>query len=108
MVKRDEKDAVIAASKTHKILFENDKVRVLEVKIAPGEKEPLHRHPYKTITIIEKPATLRYFDENGKLISEIKAEGVSWIEPVELHSTQNVSATPFHGFRVELKGNSSS
>ena len=32
-----ELDAVTAAGNTHKILLENDKVRVLEVTLAPGE-----------------------------------------------------------------------
>ncbi len=103
MSEHNNRDAAIVASKTHKKLFENDKVRVLEVQIAPGEKEPLHMHPYKSITIIQKPATLRYFDKDGKLISEVVAEGVTWIEPVELHSAQNMSDTPFHGYRIELK-----
>ncbi len=103
MSEHNSQDAAVAASKTHKTLFENDKVRVLEVQIAPGEKEPLHLHPYKSITIIQEPATLKYFDKDDKLISEIVAEGVSWIEPVELHAAQNVSDTPFHGYRIEMK-----
>ena len=37
-------DAVRAARNNHKILLENDQVRVLEVYLAPEEKEPLHHH----------------------------------------------------------------
>ncbi len=103
MSHHNSQDAAVAASKTHKILFENDKVRVLEVTIEPGEKEPLHLHPYKSITIIKKPATIRYFDKDGNVISEVATEGVSWVEPVELHTTENISATPFQGYRIELK-----
>lgn len=96
-------DAAIVASKTHKILFENEKVRVLEVSIQPGEIEPLHMHPYKSITIVANPATLKYFNKDGELISEVQVHGTTWTEPVELHSTENVSKTPFHGYRIELK-----
>ncbi len=103
MSSHDEKDAAVAASKTHKVLFENDQVRVLEVKIDAGEKEPLHVHPYKSIAIIASPARLKYFDKEGNEISETLAEGVTWIEPVELHSAENVDSKPFHGYRVELK-----
>ncbi|EKD48816.1 MAG: hypothetical protein ACD_64C00118G0002 [uncultured bacterium] len=103
MSKYNNYDAAIAASKSHNILFENDRVRVLEVTIAPGEKEPLHMHPYKSITIVANPATLKYFNEAGDLISEVEVHGTSWTEPVELHSTENVGNTPFHGYRVELK-----
>jgi hypothetical protein len=96
-------DAVIASPKTHKVLFENDAVRVLQVEIAPGVKEPLHEHQYKSITIIESPAKLRYEDKNGKLITDLFNEGVSWIEPVGLHTAQNVDTKPFKGYRIELK-----
>lgn len=96
-------DAAVVASKTHKILFENDKVRVLEVTIQPGETEPLHMHPYKSITIVGSPATLKYFDKDGKVISEVEVHGTTWTEPVELHTTENVGKTPFHGYRIELK-----
>jgi quercetin dioxygenase-like cupin family protein len=96
-------DAAKVSSKTHKVLFENDKVRVLEVTIQPGEKEPIHTHPYKSITIIEKPSRLKYYDEQGNLINEIEVEGVSWLEPVGLHSAENVGNSEFKGYRVEMK-----
>ena len=96
-------DAPIAAAKTHKILFENDKVRILEVHIPAGVKEPLHEHPYKSITIIESPARLKYCDKDGKEISTVLNEGVSWIEPMGLHTAENVDSRPFKGYRVELK-----
>ena len=37
-------DAVIAASDNHKVLLENDKVRMLEVTLLPGQKEPVYHH----------------------------------------------------------------
>jgi len=38
-------DAVVAAPKSHKVVFENAFVRVLEVTIpAPGTTEPMHHH----------------------------------------------------------------
>ena len=33
-------DAIVTAPDNHKVVFENEKVRVLEVTIKPGEKEP--------------------------------------------------------------------
>ncbi|HKH61217.1 MAG TPA: hypothetical protein VKA49_10330 [Flavitalea sp.] len=39
-------DALIAAPKHHKLLFENEFVRVLDTNIAPGEKTPAHTHQY--------------------------------------------------------------
>jgi hypothetical protein len=37
-------DAVTAAPKNHKVVFENDRLRVLEVTLASGEEEALHHH----------------------------------------------------------------
>ena len=38
-------DVVKVAPEHYKVLLENDKVRVLEVRIKPGEKEAMHAHP---------------------------------------------------------------
>ena len=37
-------DGVKAAPETHKVIFENEHVRVLEVTIPPHSKEPVHTH----------------------------------------------------------------
>jgi hypothetical protein len=37
-------DAVQAAGKNHRILYEDEKVRILEVTVAPGEHEARHDH----------------------------------------------------------------
>jgi hypothetical protein len=37
-------DAVQAAPESHKVLFENTFVRVLQVQVAPGTREPMHHH----------------------------------------------------------------
>ena len=38
-------DPVKVAPKQYKAIFNNDRVRVLEVTIKPGEKSPMHSHP---------------------------------------------------------------
>jgi hypothetical protein len=42
-------DAVRAAPKNHKVLYEDDHVRLLEVTVEPGETENMHRHPYPSV-----------------------------------------------------------
>jgi len=96
-------DAAKVSSKTHKTLFENDKVRVLEVTIEAGEKEPIHSHPYKSITIVEKPSRIKYYDEDGNVLEEVEIEGVSWREPMGLHAAENVGESVFKGYRIEMK-----
>jgi hypothetical protein len=40
----DELDGPVAAPDHHKVLFENDRVRVLETVIRPGDRTPMHMH----------------------------------------------------------------
>jgi hypothetical protein len=35
-------DAVVAAPKHHKVIFENERLRVLEVTLEPNDEEPIH------------------------------------------------------------------
>jgi hypothetical protein len=44
-----DKDALIAAPRNHKILLENDRVRVLDVTVAPGEVEAVHSHRWPSV-----------------------------------------------------------
>jgi hypothetical protein len=37
-------DALVAAPAHHTLLFENDVVRVLDTRIAPGNRTPVHTH----------------------------------------------------------------
>lgn len=40
----DPLDAVMAAPNHHKVLLENDQIRVLETLIRPGEETAVHTH----------------------------------------------------------------
>jgi hypothetical protein len=54
-------DAVVAAPESHRVLFENDDVRVLEVTIAAGHREPEHTHRDPSVMIVDDPARIRYY-----------------------------------------------
>ena len=47
-------DAVAAAPRNHKVLFENDRVRVLEVTLEPDEEEPTHHHRWRSVFILDQ------------------------------------------------------
>ena len=55
-------DAVIAAPAHHKVLFENDRLRVLEVTLEPNDEEPLHHHRWPCVFVLDvvKPPMLHY------------------------------------------------
>lgn len=110
----DSLDAVEAAPKSHRVLMENDRVRVVEVVISPGEKEPVHTHRWPSVMLVDRAARIRYYDEDGDVAFESpeRAEGetaetspprTEWMEPEGPHAVENVDTTPYHAIRIELK-----
>ena len=43
-------DMVKVAPKNCRILFENDQIRIVEVKLKPGEKLPMHSHNWPPLS----------------------------------------------------------
>ena len=104
-------DGAKASSDHHKILFENEHVRILEIAIHPGEKEDFHTHERKSIMIIDSAVDMRYYgaDRKSKFERKFPKEAIlpttiTWREPEGLHSIENIDETRmFHGVRIELK-----
>ncbi len=104
-------DAVRAAPSNHKILLENDQVRVLEVYLAPEEKEPLHHHKWPSVLYIQEAGDFVDYDSNDKVIFDTQKlpEPLSFPltmtkEPEAPHSVVNLSKTkPIKLIRVEMK-----
>jgi len=72
-----------AAADSHRLLLENEKVRVLEVTIPAGRKEPWHTHRRVSLMLIDQSASIRYFrsdddfDERPRIVPK---DGVVRIE----------------------------
>ena len=47
-------DAVTAAPKHHKVLFENDNLRVLEVTLEHEDEEPVHHHRWPSVFVFDQ------------------------------------------------------
>jgi len=106
----DSLDAVKVAPKSHEVLLENAKVRVLLVKIEPGEKEPMHTHAWESVMMVDHPSRIRYYDANDKILYESPKENFSyepqaakWMEAEGVHAIENIDTTAFIARRVELK-----
>ncbi len=95
-------DPLVVASDTHKLVFENKFVRVIESRVPPGGKEPTHYHPHG-VTIYLADFRVKV-SENGKapVERERKAGTAVWAEAV-VHEINNIGTTEGHAFRVELK-----
>jgi predicted metal-dependent enzyme (double-stranded beta helix superfamily) len=102
-------DAVIAAPGSHRVLIDNERVRVLEVVIEPGTREPEHTHQAFSVMLIDEPANIRYFVgnelrfESRQATDTTPATRVHWMEPEGPHSVENIDQHRYHAIRVELK-----
>src|SRR5580693_8873224 len=114
-------DAVQAAPNSHRVIFENTFVRVLEVTMpAPGQTEPMHHHRWPSFFLdwdTGGPSPhVRYHRGDGTVVdqpsqSEPKHPGrweVQWMKPEPLHGIETVELPPAEPgepglIRVELK-----
>jgi hypothetical protein len=106
----DSLDAVVAASGSHRVVLENELTRVLEVIIAPGEREPEHTHRWPSVMVVHRPAPIRYytgdtltFTSSEQPSSAASGPRVSWLDPEGPHSVENIDGHPCGAFRIELK-----
>jgi quercetin dioxygenase-like cupin family protein len=95
-------DAVTIAPHLYKVVLENERVRVLEVRGNPGEKTALHSHPAQ-VAIGIADSKFRFTSPDGQTMeAELKAGQVMYLDPVE-HTTEITGSTEAHAFLVELK-----
>jgi predicted metal-dependent enzyme (double-stranded beta helix superfamily) len=105
----DSMDAMIAAPTSHRVLLENDHVRVLEVTIEPGRHEPEHTHRAASVMIVDEPARIIYHApgaeplEFGQQLGTKSGPRVQWMEPEGPHSVENTDQHRYHAIRIELK-----
>lgn len=96
-------DPAVVNSKTIKVRFENDRIRVMEATLPPGVKEQVHTHPAYVIYVLEG-GKYRNFALDGKTTEgELKTGEVLFREPLT-HAAENIGTTTMHMILVELKG----
>lgn len=88
---------------THKLLFENRLVRVIESKVPAGTTEPRHRHPHGiTVYLADYAVEATTFPDN-KVTRSLRTFGtVSWSDAV-VHEVKNIGKANLHAIRIELK-----
>jgi predicted metal-dependent enzyme (double-stranded beta helix superfamily) len=106
-----ELDAVSVAPDNHVVLHEDDFIRVLSVRLPPGETEKPHHHRFPSILIIDRGIKAQDFD--GITHKEIKRSSPDQGEPLlpvvvrlppqALHYIENQDTKAFHGIRIEFK-----
>jgi hypothetical protein len=106
----DSLDALNAVPDYHRLLLENDDVRVLEVHIPPGQFVPVHTHRWPGVIFTLAAADFIRRDGEGKLLLDTRVSpfpaprpDAEWLPPLPPHSVENVGTTEIRLFSVELK-----
>ena len=96
-------DVITAASKAYRLLLENDKVRVMEVRLKPGQKAPMHNHPNNHVIYVMKDTKFKLSFPDGKSKEvDLKSGKVLWMEAGD-HETENIGTSEGHNLVIELK-----
>jgi hypothetical protein len=56
-----ELEGTVVAPRSHRVLFETPAVRVLEIVIEAGAREPEHVHRPPSVMIVDGPARISYY-----------------------------------------------
>lgn len=95
-------DALTIAPHLHKLILENDKVRVLRITINPGDSAALHQHPDNVLVVLEGGVLhMTYADGSTKQL-ELTTGSAIFLESLK-HSVVNSGNTTIRMIQVELK-----
>ena len=80
-------DPVLQSPQIYTVRLENDKVRVLEYRLKPGQKEPMHTHERERVLYDYGNATLRLTMADGTTTTHVgKAGEITWGTPPITHA----------------------
>lgn len=94
-------DPVETNPEHYKVVFENERVRVLEYTDRPGERTTPHEHPDSVMYTL---SSFRRRLVSGDVQREVELEAgtTSWL-PAQRHHGENIGETETHVLFVELK-----
>jgi quercetin dioxygenase-like cupin family protein len=95
-------DLVTAEPEQAKVLLENERVRVLDVRVGVGQKQAMHTHPDHLVYPLSAYRIKHIAADGSTLVGERRPGEVVWI-PAESHAGENVGETEIHVLIVELK-----
>ena len=89
------------------VWFENDRVRVWEILLEPGERGPFHAHTTNYFwTVVEAGRGLQRFDDGTFAVRDYAVGDTKFLEHTPetalIHDLENVGDTPLRFVTVEL------
>ena len=95
-------DAVSVAPEVYSNVFENERVRVLDVRANPGSESPMHHHPDSVMYAVSDAHIVVTSPDGEEQHADVPAGATFW-NPATEHAVRNVGTTPVHFMRIELK-----
>lgn len=95
-------DPVALAPEIYKVLFENEHVRVLEIRLKPGAKSPMHSHPHYVAVALSR-FKLKLTTPDGQTRQMIFSEEETGWSESETHAVENIGDFEMHALNIELK-----
>jgi beta-alanine degradation protein BauB len=87
------------------VVLDNDRVRVWQVTLAPGETQPLHHHGLPYVVVAVQGARNVIHTAAGERIDVVEETGgVVFREPGQTHMLTNAGDTTYVGRIIEVKG----
>ena len=106
----DDLDAMIAAPGFHTVLYEDNRVRVLDGRVPPGATVPVHTHRWGGVLYILATSDFVRRDPDGNVLADTRASKSTpivgtavWGAPLTPHSLENVGSDEFRTLTVEMK-----
>jgi hypothetical protein len=96
-----ELDPAVTNADLYKVVFENDRVRVLEYRDQPGDRTTPHAHPDSVMVTLTSFRRRLHGDRETRDV-EIAAGGAHWL-PAQQHAGENIGDSETHTIFVELK-----
>ncbi len=95
-------DPVKTSPQYYRVLLENDQVRVLEWRLKPGEKEPMHSHPPGVVYELTA-SKLQITTPDGKSVEASGTAGETFWRGPTTHAIENIGDTEAHAIAIDVK-----
>jgi beta-alanine degradation protein BauB len=87
-----------------RVVFENDRVRVWEIELQPGQTLPMHRHELDYVfVVVSGGRTTVEWEDGRRETHEHTAGSVMWRQAPHAHALTNDGEQPYVNRLIELK-----
>ena len=95
-------DPTEVASDVYKLILENDRARVFDVRFKPGQRAEMHGHPDHIVYVISDYTLNLELPDGTHQEVPLKAGQAFWMNAGP-HAAENIGKTDGHAVVIELK-----